>query len=315
MGNVLPNSFPDCSSFFSGSEDEAPRLTLRVHNSPIQPSLGAMVSGLKPGDELEVYDFRTPRGLDTLRLRYADLQNLPGGKVNPEWPLTYRFTVFRRAWQVDMVDRKTKAIKKCVLQMAAEPNERSRLNVDRDVEDSKKAAAYAHKFNMQQLGEDQQLDVKDDDNVSGVKIAAPAGCEIVNSSFPAMFALGDYCTLTPYSEDEVEKYVFSGHEKFLDLPQAFFHYVAWLSNGKELLCDLQGYHDDEGNLMLMDPAVIRGGAENAKEVVCGPAGMPKGGLPSMFDDLHPRCGQACRVFDPQRTAKGRHAGCGQICGF
>lgn len=312
MGNIAPKSLPDCSWVFSNEDGEAPRLLLRVHNAPIQTSLGAVVSGLKAGDEVDVFDFRTFRGLDALRMRYVDVHAHP--ESGPEWPLTYRFTVFRRAWQVDMVDRKTQAIKKMVLQMAAEPSARSRSNVNKDVDDSKKAAAYAHKFNMQQLGEDQK-DVKEDEINHGVKIAAPAGCEIVDSSFPAMFQPGDFCTLTPYHEDEVEKFLFSGRERFLDLPQALFHYAAWLSNGKELMCDLQGCSDDDGNLILMDPVIIQSGADSAKDVICGPVGMPRGGLPAMFEQLHPRCGQACRVFDPQRTTKGRHVGCGQICGF
>lgn len=120
------------------------------------------------------------------------------------------------------------------------------------------------------------------------------------------------CTLTPYQFDEVDKFVFEGNEKFHELPQTFFHYVAWISGGKEMVCDLQGSLSDEGELTLIDPVLIRAGTNGVWDrITCAPPNskMP---LPPLFDVLHPRCGQMCKSFDPSRAVKARRIGCGQL---
>lgn len=68
-----------------------------------------------------------------------------------------------------------------------------------------------------------------------IKVAAPVACEVIFSGYPSMVPVGAVCTLTPYAEKDVQKFVFDGHsDEFLELPQAFFHYAAFSSGGKRV---------------------------------------------------------------------------------
>merc|ERR1719408_453224 len=104
-----------------------------------------------------------------------------------------------------------------------------------------------------------------------------------------MIPQGDCCTLSPYGASEVMKFVFDGSETFHELPQAFFHYVAFASTGHLHVVDLQGAVEDEGDFLLLDPAIHRS------------------------EKPHPRCAPMCQVFDPQR--KSAHAQRLQCCGL
>lgn len=316
MGNVLNGTNADCCTSLllnplGFEEDEvAPKLMLTVAYTPIEPSLGANLLKLETGAKVIVLDISKPDSIDTLRWRYMKEHHEVPGPDGQElvWPMTHRFQVRRRSFRVKIADEKG-GVTDCILQISKDPSSRTAENLQKDVEDSKQVASYAHKFNMQQLG---SLEMDGGEGLCAVKVAAPIGCQVVAKSKFLMEPInqGDLLTLAPFPDETIEKFVFEGDEKFHELPQAFFHYVAWLSGGKEMACDLQGSLGDEGELTLVDPVVVRtGGASILEHITCQP---PQGNtpLPPLFDKLHPRCAQMCKDFDKSRAVRSKRLGCG-----
>merc|ERR1711918_79148 len=86
-------------------------------------------------------------------------------------------------------------------------------------------------------------------------VCAPLACTCVASAFREVMPPGAVCTLTPYPFERIQKFVFDGSEKFMDIPPAFFHYSACISTDK-LLCDLQGHCDEDGSFVFIDPVVL-----------------------------------------------------------
>merc|ERR1711920_106826 len=68
---------------------------------------------------------------------------------------------------------------------------------------------------------------------------------------------GEVVSLLRLPSSEVGKFVFDGSEEFLELPHAFFHYVTWFSGGREMAFDLQGAEHDDGDVILVDPCLLR----------------------------------------------------------
>merc|ERR1719265_490915 len=101
-----------------------------------------------------------------------------------------------------------------------------------------------------------------------IRVAAPVACEVIHSGYPSMVPVGTVCTLTPYSEKDVQKFVFDGQtEEFLEIPQAFFHYAAFSSNGKEYVVDIQGTEDDDGSLLIVDPCILKAGLPSVRDLM------------------------------------------------
>merc|ERR1712190_521093 len=73
---------------------------------------------------------------------------------------------------------------------------------------------------------------------------------------PDIVQPGEAVSVVAYPSALVKKFVFEGGEDFLELPQAFFHYVAWLSGGREFVGDIQGVQDDH-DVLIVDPVVLR----------------------------------------------------------
>merc|ERR1712048_1506125 len=125
---------------------------------------------------------------------------------------------------------------------------------------------------------------------------------------------GEVVTLTPYTSLDVHKFIFDGNEDFLEMPQAFFHYASWFSNGKEMLFDLQGAENDNGDFILIDPCILRAPKLEISDVLHSGASVPaKEIAPSVerFNVLHKRCGPLCKGFDPDRKGgRGR-----KMCGI
>merc|ERR1719263_901385 len=140
------------------------------------------------------------------------------------------------------------------------------------------------------------------------------------SGYPSMVPVGAFLTVAPYAEKDVQKYVFDGmSEEFSELPQAYFHYAAFSSGSKEYICDIQGAEDDNGSFLLVDPCVLRANQPNVGDLVG--VVVHNGGAPSIngptvdrFDALHPKCGVACKTFDPQRRSAQRNGKVG-MCGM
>merc|ERR1712079_547574 len=134
-------------------------------------------------------------------------------------------------------------------------------------------------------------------------VAAPVGCEVISSNYPAMIPVGTSCILTAYSGAEIRKFVFAGDEAFMELPQAYFHYAAFASSGKQLVCDIQGSHEDDGHILLVDPCVWQVDPPGVSDLVG--AMMPADGdrqdtepaartFTAYFDAAHPKCTQLCK---------------------
>jgi len=315
--------------------NEVQEFVLRVVDAPIDDSRGACLTGYNVGDELKVVQFSTVNELNPLGWRHQE-------KTRPQWPHTYRFQVPKRSWQAMVVpDNSAGSQQVCLLQMAASPDERTRENAQFDVEDSKVAAVYAQRFNLHQQNTVAGMgmaDPKDSAAVAAtstmddetaliengtfptIKVAAPVACEVIASGYPSMVPVGAICTLAPYAEKRVQEYVFDGQsDEFSELPQAYFHYAAFTSGGKEYVCDIQGVEDDDGSFLIVDPCILKADLPGVRDLIGAVANVqsePSKNGPTVerFDTLHPKCTQACRVFDPQRRSAMRNGKVG-MCGM
>jgi hypothetical protein len=303
-----------------GDADGDTKIILRVDYTPIVDSSGALVSGLKCGDQLTILSTRRVSGLDPLGWRYRE-------DVRPYWPEDYRFQVPRMSLLATVISREQRETQ-CVLQMPAPVGERTMTNARLHMEDAEAAASYAKQFNTQMF---QGMGMNVDMGMPGeappsLKICAPVACEVLQSSSPEHFARGQACMLTPYKYKEVHKFVFMGADDFLEVPQAFFHYAAHISGGKEFVCDIQGCEDDQGEIQILDPVILRAETPKIQQYISSymatqagktlppPAIGDKGPTDERFDRLHPKCGQLCQSFDPMRRgAKGKKGMCGVSC--
>lgn len=274
---------------------------------------------------LHLLSLDTERGFGPLSWRYRP-------EIKSQWPMSYRFQTSRRSWRVKVVCDSENAhgrVQDCVLQMATEHDERTLEKVSLDIKDAETTASYAHRFNVHQL----QNEGADGPNI---KVAAPVSCEVVESGFPSMVPRGSFCSISPYRDTEVQKFVFDGSEEFLELPQAFFHFAVYASGGKEFVCDLQGSEDEDGGIVLIDPCVLRSKLPTVGDIIttvstvaAGPTDPdekqilmqgPSGGTTeARFEELHPQCGPLCKAFDPHRQSarkcKSGMCGSGISCGF
>lgn len=316
MGNAC-----DCALDSVLSEGDT-KVILRVDYTPIVDATGAIVSGLKCGDQLTILSTRKVGGLDPLGWRYRE-------DVRPYWPEDYRFQVPRIALLASVICR-DQSETQCILQMPAPVSERTMTNARLHMEDAEAVASYASKFNTQMI---HGMGVNMDMGMPGeappsLKVCAPVACEVLQSSSPEHFARGQACMLTPYAFREVHKFVFMGGDSddFLEVPQAFFHHSAFVSGGKEFVCDIQGCEDDHGEIQILDPVVLRAEqpklqqylstymATQAGKTLPPPAVGNMGPTDERFDRLHPRCGGLCQSFDPNRRgAKGKKGLCGITC--
>jgi len=320
MGNVLA----DCGAAgLAGERGDGlggdARIVLRVDHALIHDTNGANVSGFKVGDQIVIASLAKAKGLETLCWRYRD-------QVRASWPQSYRFQAARACLVADVISRDQK-ITRCVVQVPFAPNERTMDNARSHVEDSEIATAHASKFNgyMAEKFGVNIIDPRDQGEAPpAVKVCAPVACEVVSSSAPDLLPRGAACTVTPYPFPEVFKFVFDGADEFLDVPQSYFHFAVWSTGGADMVCDIQGWEDDNGAVHIIDPVVLGGNKPAAMQYLStrlleqaassrpsGPDHMPS---EQRFDRLHPRCGEICRTFDPMRHgAKGKKGYCGITC--
>lgn len=209
-----------------------------------------------------------------------------------------------------------------MLVVANAAEDRTQANVELDLKDSKDVASYASRFNEQLR---KLCDPSQAEGVPQVSVAGAVGCEVIKSSNQQFVAPGQAVTLIPYPFPEVKKFLFDGSEDFLEIPQAFFHHAAWLSSSHEYVCDLQGFEDEDGGVILVDPCVLRASRPTVGDLLStlAPGASQKENIPQAagdtsadrFDALHPRCSQLCKVFDPhRRSGCKRHCGLNISCG-
>jgi len=234
------------------------------------------------------------------------------------WPTGPRFHSAQRFWGAKVVSSDGAGGFEehwCLLQVAVNPQDRTGENARADIEDAREVAGYAHQFNAQTAS---YCGADDVESVPNVKVCAPVACEVIGSTVAGLANPGETVLLAWYPSPQVKKFVFDGSEDFLELPQAFFHYVAFLSGGRENVADLQGVEDGD-DIYLVDPVLLR----STQATLAGLLGTVLAGDPEprleperdpgdlRFEQWHPRCGELCRAFDPTR----RSAHCRKHCGI
>eukprot|EP00927_Polykrikos_kofoidii_P067717 TRINITY_DN63162_c0_g1_i1.p1 TRINITY_DN63162_c0_g1~~TRINITY_DN63162_c0_g1_i1.p1 ORF type:complete len:324 (+),score=41.52 TRINITY_DN63162_c0_g1_i1:70-1041(+) len=283
-------------------------VTLKVVHVPetSDESLGTRAAGYAVGKLLRLRRLETPHGLEPLSARSRSTSSL--------WPDCHRVKAIRRFWHA-IVDDARPEMQGQLLTLSNNREDRTMAAAMLDTQDAIDGATYAHRFNLAQRAH------AEGEACPCVKVAVPVICTVASSIYPSLVPVNSICTLSPFPSREVAKFVFDGSEEWLEFPQAFFHYAAFSSNGKHLVCDLQGAEDEAGNVILIDPCVMRTEKPSVANIIgsVAPAVAAVGGVrdengPTVerFDTMHPRCTQLCQNFDPQRKTAKRNVG---LCGL
>jgi hypothetical protein len=319
MGGIL--NIDSCTEpSIIGDDNGETKIVLRIDHAPIHDTLGANVSGFVCGDQIIITSLRKAKGAEALSWRYKD-------EFRAGWPDNYKFQVPRHYATAEVISRDGK-FTICMVQVPLQATQRTMENAQMHIEDAEVAASFASGFNQQMIKMAAGAVGDAGEGVPCLKVCAPVACEVLSSSAPDILPRGAACTVTPYPQQEVSKFVFSGADDYLEVPQAYFHYAAFASGSEQFVCDLQGYEDEEGAFHLIDPVVL-GKSQSAKANVTKllstftepqKAGFERkdgplhGPTDDRFDRLHPRCGQLCQSFDPMRRgAKCKKGLCGVTC--
>lgn len=338
-------SIATCKEICDFTIEPAPKVLLHVLEAPIESSPGARSLGLRGGHQITVMTLDKVKGLEPLDWRFdrgrkagagrqsgvakRDSESYGGASGSDAaglWPEGYRCDVPKKFWYVTLLcvdDKGNVRHCKSILQVAA-PHAARKLDKARlDTADSNKVASYATRFNKYISSRHSSVE---EDEGSLVSVAAPIACQVVGSVVPQFIAAGNVVTLYPYCHEEVQKFIFNGAEAFEEVPQAFFHYVNYVSSGREMVCDVQGAVEADGRVLLIDPCIVSMPALSVTDVICAlgenavtssliPAGAlaakdTSGPGPSQarFTMLHPMCCALCQDFDPFR--KGGITKCG-----
>jgi len=347
MGNALTSCtkcFLEEVEFFQEgphflAPSSGPYFRLRVDWNPIRASEAARVCPFSLTDEVvvEALDLCGPRGWQPLQWRHERYkqEKAKSSKWSPDdstsgaskMPEGSRFRIPKRFARARIEKQWY------LMQVALAVEDRTMTNVKADIIDSRDAAIFAQRFNhhlRQKMAESGEIQIGvDHDSVPSVQICAPIGCCVLETALPQMAGSvhGEVVTLTPYPSHEVTKFVFDGTEEFLELPQAFFHYVAWATGGREMVYDLQGVEYEEAKVLLVDPCVLRMQRPGVRDLLApmvqhrdmsrnsrsSEISYPydTDALQERFDQLHRQCGPLCKIFDPDcRGPRGR-----KVCGM
>jgi len=320
MGNIL---LGDCGIDNSSNfNDVEAKIILRVDDAPIVDTLGALVSRFMCGDQVMITSIQKLPAFECMNWRYRT--DLSGA-----WPQDTRFTCPRHCLLVHVISRDRRETQ-CVLTLGCQKDDTTTATAQAHMDDAVAATAYAAGFNKQMIqGLGNIVDIgSPGESAPSLKVCAPVTCQVLQSSSPEILPRGMTCTMAPYPHQEVQKFVFLGGEDFLEVPQTYFHYAAFASGGNEFVCDIQGAEDENGEIHILDPVVLRTektkveqyitkqwATQAGKTILQQPANCPVvGPSEERFDALHPRCGQLCQSFDPMRKgAKGKKALCGITC--
>lgn len=292
-------------------------LALRIAYAPGVESAGARIGPFGLGDDIAVMEMRHVQALDPLEWR-QELAN--SSRSRSHWPdeddrLRIKFNYFKA--KVVVSDGAQGFDEHwCLLQAAASPKDRTLEVAKASVEDAIIAANYAHKFNANtaQLHEEEEGGNHDAESVVGVRVCIPVACYVLGGMAQEIGQPGQAVLVTKFPFPQVKKFVFDGKEEFQELPQAFFHYCSWLSGGSEVVADIQGVEDEDGDIHLVDPVILRPGKETVGSLI-GALAAPRDGEADSkeklrFELLHPKCGPLCKAFDPLRRAPHGRRHCG-----
>lgn len=300
-------------------QDTGPKMALRIAYAPVEGSMGSVVSTFAEGDEVAVVQLQKIKGWEPLNWRQerfakqaASVEQRAGQAPLPDLP---RFREAQRAWGAKVVAAAPNGGFEehwCLLQVAAQATHRTIASAKTAVDDANEAASYAHRFNYYVAN---TCGDGDPESVPHIKVCAPVAAHVLGSSVPDLVQAGEALTLTIFPSQVVRKFLFEGGEDFEELPHAFFHYVTWNSGGRDMICDIQGVQDDR-NFYIVDPVLVREENPTIGDLLGTLA--PKldektqsKGLPATrFDHWHPKCGQLCRTFDPQRRSIHSRRHCG-----
>lgn len=239
---------------------------------------------------------------------------MPAGFSDPGVP--------RRSWRVLVASEDGSGERReqwCMLLVAEDPRDRSPELLSRDIDEARLLASHADAFNEHVL----QVSAGSvaDHASPRIMVCMPTAFRVVQSPVPQFFAPGNHLLLLPYALPEVSKFVYHGSESFLELPQAFYHFVAWESGGQSPFLDLQGAEDEDGSVLLVH-ACMPGQTEadgilGAISLFPATTAGDDEATAALFDRLHPHCGPLCKTFDAERRIRQRNGHCGvpSACGL
>lgn len=300
-----------CQASRSIRHDEDVQLALKVVFAPMEePS----TNFLKMGEELLISGIKKVPGWDPLTWRQERVaRQQVTGQTSQLWPSLTESRLGRpqRAWSVEILASDGHGgvrVLHGLLQVAHVRKDRELDQVKGAVEEIGKVADYAHRFNrhVATVG-------GEGTDVPTIRVASSVACFVLDSINPDIASAGDTVVLTLFDAKQVTKFVFEGGEDFLELPQAFFHFVLWSSNGKELIADLQGTQQEQ-DLLLVDPVLISTSDLQIGELISLATSNVGSDFQThnrqRFNLWHPRCAQLCQSFDPQRRGGNTRRACG-----
>lgn len=289
------------------------QLALRIGYAPCEESAGARLGPFGLSDDIAISELNQTKALEPLEFR-QELANAGRYGSRSHWPdEEERFRVQYNYFKAKVVvSDGAQGFEEhwCLVQAAASPKDRTMEVAKASVEDSVTAATYAHKFNSNtaQLHAEEEGGEHDAETVVGVRVCIPVACFVLGGMAQEVAQPGQVILVTKFPFQQVKKFVFDGKEEFLELPHAFFHYASWLSGGHEVIGDIQGAEDEDGDIHIVDPVILRPAQASVGSLLGALAANksdsketePKEKL--RFDLMHPRCGPLCKTFDPLRRA-------------
>jgi len=286
---------------------------LRVDAAPLRDGTGVHPSSFRLTDEVTLESVELVKAWAPLSWRYDTASKAQRGdyKGSFSWPTGDRFSLP----QISMRARVEGTGKQVLLQVLASPSEQTMERVVANMADSKDVAYHAEHFNKFTASSPHAPGFGHE--CPKVKVCAPVGCRVLDSRMPQLARKGSVVTIIDYPASEVEKFVFDGKEEFKEIPQSFFHHVAWSTGGSSMVFDLQGTENEDGDVLLVDPCVLRAPQVGVTDLVSAAAGQA-GDSPDdqMFDVVHRSCGQLCKGFDPTRRGAKVRRMCGMpACGL
>jgi len=285
-------------------------LALRIGYAPGEESAGARVGPFGMGDDIAVSELKQVKEIEAMDWR----QELAcAGKMGhgSQWPQEdERFRSRYNYWKAKVVvsdGANGFEEHSCLVQSAVLAKDRTMEVAQASVEDSVTAAKLAHKFNAQtaQLHAEEEGGDFDAETVVGVRVCMPVACFVLGGLAQDVAQPGQVVLVTKFPFASVKKFVFDGKEEFMELPQAFFHYASWSSGGQEVVADIQGAEDEDGDIFIVDPVILRPSKASGSVFGAWTSGKDSQTEPrekARFDMMHPKCGPLCKAFDPLRRA-------------
>jgi len=315
------NQVQDVMKTRNVSED-GPQLALRVVYAPTNGTgAGARFGPYAKDDDIAITLFEQCQGHGPLRWRQSD-SHARDRRALAAWPRDdQRFGMQRNFWRAKvMVSDGHGGYEEywSLMSCAVAAKDRTVQQMKTIVDDAITAATFADAFNMEiaKLHSEEVGGDPDPYAVVGVRVCVPVVCQVLGGRALDAAQPGQALLLCLYPHANVQKFVFEGSEDFNELPQAFFHFCVWSSAGKQMVSDIQGVEDEDGDFLIVDPFVLGPTTQrevpNLGEFVANARGAVNAGSVEnlRFETWHRRCGQLCKAFDPHRRSAQVRRACG-----